>query len=253
MIRHYRNAARHQPQQDSSKGGKRHATHERRGSHLGLPDPGGSALYFRHLRPRQRRPARLPVGAPGQDQTHLAAPRADCGTHGGRVFPSRAPPGRNADFVRPGFLQPGDGDRLRVGRFLRILCNHRQRADLAVQPRPLPGKQSQPGGRVPGLAAALRQAQLPADAGGHAAARLAPELQPDADRPSRPGQPRRAVQSVSGRGRRRDAALGSTLRFRASRCRARRRKESGRLDSRRRATRLLRRPRRDPGRGRAGS
>ena len=90
-------------------------------------------------------------------------------------------------------------------------CDHRQRADAAVQPLAVPGNQQALPGRLPQHRAPGGQAQLPADAGGHAAAGAAPGDDDDAVGPSRAGECRRAVQRVSGRRRRRDAAAAPPL------------------------------------------
>ena len=90
-------------------GRHRNAAHERRRSHLRFPDSGRGAVRLRDLRTRQRRAARRAVGAAGQDQAGLAAPRADRRAHGGRLLSRRAQAGRHPDLLRSGLLQSGHG------------------------------------------------------------------------------------------------------------------------------------------------
>ena len=90
--------------------------------------------------------------------------------------------------------------------FLGAAGDHRQRADLAVQPLAVPGDQQALPGRLPQHHPPGGEAQLPADARRHAAARAAPGDDHDAVGPARPGECRRAVQRVPGGGRRRGAA-----------------------------------------------
>ena len=123
--------------------------------------------------------------------------------------------------------------------------HHRERADLAVQPEPVPGNQPALSGRFRQRASPGGQAQLPADPRRHAAARLAPGDDDDAVRPAGAGEYRRAVQRVSGGGRGRTAAAGAAAQRAAQRRVARGNFTRARHDSCRAAAGDLHRPRRD--------
>ena len=115
-------------------------------------------------------------------------------------FKVRHEPVATFTSLRPGFRQPGG----RAGRGddgqLGVLRHHRQRADQPVQPRPVPGNRPLLPGRFSLRHPPVREAQLPADARRHDAAGGAPGLGPDAVRPARPGEPRRAAERVRGGG-----------------------------------------------------
>ena len=90
--------------------------------------------------------------------------------------------------------------------FLRAAGDHRQRADPAVQPQPVPGDQPPLPGRLSQHRPPRRQAQLPADPRRHAAAGAAAGDDGHAVGPAGPGQRRRPLQRVPGGGRRGGAA-----------------------------------------------
>ena len=160
-------------------------------------------LRLRNLRARQCRHARfaLPGARPHQDG--LAAPRAGRGAHGGRLFPRPHEPVATLTSCGPGSCNIVMPLAVRAVGFLGGVRDHRQCADLAVQPQPVPGDQQAPPGRFPEHHPAGSEAQLPADARRHAAAGAAPGDDDDAVGPSGAGQPRRALQRLPGGGRRR--------------------------------------------------
>ena len=213
---------------------------------------GGDSVRLRDLRSRQRRAARRAVGAQGQDQAGLAAPRADRRAHGGRVLPRRAPAGRDADLDRTRLLQPGHGDGLRVRRLLGAstrsppTCRPRsstaarsRRAIATRRPsfrwslRPYVKRSFQPT-RVDMLPLALRQSYNLMLTGRPGPVNL--------DVPFNLFQEEDDVEI---------AALGSARRLRASRRRARGRQAGRRHDSRGASARPSSWPRRDARRGRA--
>ena len=93
-----------------------------------------------------------------------------------------------------------------------------QRAHRPVEPRPVPGDRTVLPGRFRQRAPALREAELPAHAGGHAPARDAPGLRAHDERPARASARRRAPERVRGaRGRRRRSRARPTGRRRGGR------------------------------------
>ena len=170
------------------------------------------AVHLRHLRPRQRRhPRPAPRGA-RQAEAGLAAPRAVRRPHGRRLLPRQAPAGGDAHLDRPGLGEPGDVARHRAVGFVGVPRHHLERADLAGEPRAVPGDlQAQPVG-FPLRHAPGGEARLPAHARGHAAARAAPGLRHHGHRPPGTGEHRRALQRVPGGGRRRAAAALARVR-----------------------------------------
>ena len=191
--------------------GGRDATHEGRRADHRLSDRQRYSLCLRHLRPRQCRHARSALRGARPHQARFAAPRAGRGPYGGRLFPGAPSAGGDADLVRAGLGQYRHAAGLRADRFLGRVRHHRQCADLAVQPQPVPGDQPAFSGRFRQCAAPGGEAQFSADPRRHAAAGAAPGHDHDAVRPAGPGEYRRAVQRLSGRRRRRDAAAGAAV------------------------------------------
>ncbi len=146
---------------------------------------------------------RIKLVSPRHEQ--VAAHMADA------YFRVRHQPVATLDLVRAGLGQYRHAARLRADRFVGRVRHHRQCADLAVQPQPVPGDQPAFSGRFRQRAAPGGQAQLSADPRRHAAAGAAPGHDHDAVRPARPGECRRAIQRLSGRRRRRDAAAGAAV------------------------------------------
>ena len=143
-----------------------------------------------------------------RDKLKLISPRHEqCAGHmADAYFRVKHRPVATLTSTGPGLGQPGDVARHRAVGLVGLHGDHRQRADLAAQPRAVPGAvQAQPG-RFPAGAAAGGQARVPADARRHAAAGAAPGLRHHGHRPPRPGEPRHSVQRVPGGGRRRGAA-----------------------------------------------
>ena len=87
--------------------------------------------------------------------------------------------------------------QVRAVGFLGDARDHRQRADLAVQPHAVPGNQQALPGRLPQHRAAGGQAQLPADPGRHAAAGAAAGDDDDAVGPAGAGECRCARSTCS--------------------------------------------------------
>ena len=135
-----------------------------------------------------------------------------------------------------------------------LLGADRQRADAAVQPRPVPGTVPAEGGRLPLGLPPRRETQLPADTGGDAALHAAACHGHHAGRPAGAGAGRYSVQPVPGGGR--SGGRGQQLRpHRAPWRRRARRRGRGRVaPARRPPPGAVRRPWRDArrGRGRAG-
>ena len=122
----------------------------------------------------------------------LAAPRAVRRPHGRRLLPREAPAGGDAHLDRPGLGEPRDVARHRAVGLVGVPGDHVQRADLADEPRAVPGDlQAQPGGLPLGDAPG-GEARVPAHARRHAAARAAPGLRHHGHRPARAGEHRRA-------------------------------------------------------------
>ena len=137
--------------------------------------------------------------------------------------------------------------------FLGDFRHHRQRADPAVQPQPVPGDQPALPGGFPQHHPPGGQAQLPADPRRHAAAGAAPGHDHHAVGPARAGERRHALQRLPGGGRRRGAAGLAAARRPAQRRLARGGQRGARHDPGRQAARALHRPRRDAGGGRQGT
>ena len=113
-----------------------------------------------------------------RDKLKLISPRHEqCAGHmADAYFRVKHQPVATLTSTGPGLGQHGDVAGHRVVGFLGVHGDHRQRADLAAQPRAVPGTlQAQPG-RLRAGAAAGGQARVPADARGHAAAGAAPGL-----------------------------------------------------------------------------
>ena len=182
-----------------------------------------------------------------RDRIKLVSPRHEqVAAHMADAYFPRAPrAGGDADLVRAGLLQhrhaAAGGD---VG-LLGDLGDHRQRADAAVQPQPVPGDQQALPGGLPQHHPPRGQAQLPADPRRHA-----PPGAPAGDDGHAVGaagarQCRRALQRLPGGGRRRGAAGRAPPRQPAQRRLARSGERGARHDPRRQASRALHRPRRD--------
>ena len=139
-------------------------------------------------------------------QARVAAPRAVRRPHGRRVLPRASHrPVATLTSTGPGLGEPGDVAGHGAVGLVRVPGHHVQRADLAAQPRAVPGAvQAQPGGLRAGDAPG-RQARVPADARRHAAAGAAAGDGHDGHGPPGSGEPRHPVQRVPGRGRRRVA------------------------------------------------
>ena len=222
-----------------------HAPDERRRADRRVPDPPKNALRVRFMRSWQRRAARCALRRARPNQIRLAAPRAGRRPYGGRLLPRAPRTGRDAHFVRAGLVQHRDAARGGAERFLRPDGDHRQRADIAVQPQPVPGDQPPSPGGLPEHHPAGGQAQFSADPRRHAAARVAPSSEPHGVGPAGAGERRRAIQRVPGGGRARVAAPCPAVARAPGRRGAGGSHRRGRDDPRGRPARPLRRPRRD--------
>ena len=169
------------------------------------------AVRLRHLRPRQRRHPR-PALRSVRDKLKLVSPRHEqCAGHmADGYFRVKHQPVATLTSTGPGSanlvmsLATALSDS---SAFLAITSNvPTSQANRAPFQEIYKHNQSDfPSGAAPG-----GQARVPAHARGHAAARAAPGLRHHGHRPARAGEPRRALQRVPGRGRRRAAAAYRT-------------------------------------------
>ena len=148
------------------------------------------------MRAREPGPARRALRPQRTDPRPVGAPRVGRGLHRRRLLPGPPRAARDVHVGRARLGEPSGRARIGPHGLLGLPGHHRQRADDPVQPRPVPGDGPALPGRHPGGAAALREAQLPGDPRGPAAAHAPPGLRRHARRAARPGAPGRAAGRV---------------------------------------------------------